>query len=121
MVNIESFIFLIGKKVVFLTAAIVALVPIAALLLQYFGNKRDREKDVSQDSQQKTQLFTQLDYISKTLEELRVDIRASDRQRESMSGDIIRLQEFQRRSEYAFEEQNRRIAELEKIHVHKKE
>lgn len=102
-----------------MATALVALVPIVALILQYIGTKRDREKDVQDDSQQKTQLFTQLDYISNTLQELRVDIKASDRQRELMNGDIIRLQEFQRRTEYAIEEQNKRIAEIEKVQIRK--
>ncbi|TCJ01566.1 hypothetical protein [Cytobacillus praedii] len=76
-----------------MTIEIGVLIAVGGLLLTYLGYQLNRTKEVKTDSQQDAQIKAQLDYIGKGVDDIRIDLRANERQMIAHGERITRLEE----------------------------
>lgn len=76
-----------------MTVEIGVLIAIAGIMLSYFGYQLNKQKEVKSDSQQDAKIQAQLDYIGKGVDDIRIDLKANEKQLGNHNERIIRLEE----------------------------
>lgn len=72
---------------------ITLLCTIAGALLGYMSYKKKTEQDIEDDASQRTLLSTKLDYISKGVDDIRLDIKAQDAKLNNTIERLIKVEE----------------------------
>ncbi|CEP65137.1 Uncharacterised protein [[Clostridium] sordellii] len=72
---------------------ITLLCTIAGAMLGYMSYKKKNEKDIEDDASQKTVVATKLDYISKGVDDIRLDIKAQDTKISNVIERLIKVEE----------------------------
>lgn len=72
---------------------ITLLCTIAGAMLGYMSYKKKNEKDIEDDASQKTVVATKLDYISKGVDDIRLDIKAQDTKISNVVERLIKVEE----------------------------
>ncbi|WP_027633397.1 hypothetical protein [Clostridium hydrogeniformans] len=62
-------------------------------LLGYLGFRRNENKDIKEDAKSNAHLSTTLAYISKGVDDIRLDIKAQDRRTTDIDSRLIRVEE----------------------------
>lgn len=62
-------------------------------VIGFLGYKRNVTKDTRQDAMQQANVTTRLDYISKGIEDIKIDIKAQDRKFENVLDRLARVEE----------------------------
>ncbi|MDU4415217.1 hypothetical protein GKD08_04110 [Paeniclostridium sordellii] len=72
---------------------ITLLCTITGAMLGYMSYKKKNEKDIEDDASQKTVVATKLDYISKGVDDIRLDIKAQDTKISNVIERLIKVEE----------------------------
>ncbi|EJR71342.1 hypothetical protein [Bacillus cereus] len=76
-----------------MTIEIGVLIAIASALIGYFSYSLNRSKEIKSDGQQGAEMKAKLEYISKGVDDIRIDQKASERQMVSFGERITRVEE----------------------------
>ncbi|MEG0260729.1 MAG: hypothetical protein RR651_12730 [Lysinibacillus sp.] len=76
-----------------MTVEIGVVVAVLSLVIAYMGYVLNKQKDIKSESQQDAQVSTQLQYISKGVDEIRIDLKANERQMVQYGERITRVEE----------------------------
>ncbi|MDA1914990.1 hypothetical protein [Bacillus cereus group sp. MYBK242-2] len=76
-----------------MTVEIGVLIAIASALIGYFSYSLNRSKEIKSDGQQGAEMKAKLEYISKGVDDIRIDQKASERQMVSFGERITRVEE----------------------------
>lgn len=76
-----------------LIAIVGVLVALGSLLIGFFGYQLNKSKTVKNDGQQGAEMKAKLEYISKGVDDIRIDQKASDRQMILIGERITRVEE----------------------------
>jgi hypothetical protein len=76
-----------------MTIEIGVLIAIASALIGYFSYSLNRSKEIKSDGQQGAEMKAKLEYISKGIDDIRIDQKASERQMVSFGERITRVEE----------------------------
>lgn len=76
-----------------LTVEIGVLIAICGVLLSYLTYQYNKQKETKIDTRQEAKIQAQLDYISKGVDDIRIDQKASDRQMVALGERVIRVEE----------------------------
>ena len=76
-----------------MTVEIGVLIAIASALIGYFSYSLNRSKEIKLDGQQGAEMKAKLEYISKGVDDIRIDQKASERQMVSFGERITRVEE----------------------------
>ena len=76
-----------------MTIEVRVLIAVGGLLLTYLGYQLNRTKEVKTDSQQDAQIKAQLDYIGKGVDDIRIDLRANEKERIALGERVTRVEE----------------------------
>lgn len=69
------------------------LVSVFGLIVAYQGWQLNKQKDVKADSRQDAKLQTQLEYISKGVDDIRIDLKANEKQIGMLGERVTRVEE----------------------------
>lgn len=67
---------------------------LAGLIFGYSSYQRANSNDVAGDARDHTELKTNLDYIKRGVDDIRIDLRAQESKVNDLSGAIIRVEEM---------------------------
>ncbi|PDY73562.1 hypothetical protein [Bacillus cereus] len=90
-----------------MTIEIGVLIAIASALIGYFSYSLNRSKEIKSDGQQGAEMKAKLEYISKGVDDIRKDQKASERQMVSFGERITRVEESSKQA-------HKRLDNLEK-------
>ncbi|MBQ3411217.1 hypothetical protein NYE71_32015 [Bacillus sp. FSL K6-0273] len=90
-----------------MTIEIGVLIAIASALIGYFSYSLNRSKEIKSDGQQGAEMKAKLEYISKGVDDIRIDQKASERQMVSFGERITRVEESSKQA-------HKRLDNLEK-------
>lgn len=90
-----------------MTIEIGMLVSVLGLVIAYQTYQLNKNKDVKSDTKQETKLQTQLDYISKGVDDIRIDLKANEKQMVALGERVTRVEESSKQA-------HKRIDKLEK-------
>ncbi|MBK5447501.1 hypothetical protein JFU18_02155 [Bacillus sp. TH22] len=76
-----------------MTIEIGVLIAIASAVIGYFSYALNRSKEIKSDGQQGAEMKAKLEYISKGVDDIRIDQKASERQMVSFGERITRVEE----------------------------
>lgn len=76
-----------------MTVEVGVLVGVLALIVAYMGYVLNKQKDVKDETRQDAQVSTQLQYISKGVDDIRIDLKANEKQMVAMGERITRIEE----------------------------
>ncbi|MGU8983482.1 hypothetical protein ACV30U_01550 [Clostridium perfringens] len=76
-----------------ITVLVGILSAITGIVLGIWKNKKDREKSLKEDTVQDTVVATKLDYISKGVDDIRLDIKAQDKRISNVVERLIKVEE----------------------------
>jgi len=76
-----------------MTIEIGSLIAVCGLLLSYLTYQFNKQKENKTDTQQDARIQAQLDYISKGVDDIRIDQKASEKQMAAHGERITRLEE----------------------------
>ncbi|MBS9803044.1 hypothetical protein J4052_08705 [Bacillus toyonensis] len=76
-----------------MTIEIGVIIAIASALIGYFSYSLNRSKEIKSDGQQGAEMKAKLEYISKGVDDIRIDQKASERQMVSFGERITRVEE----------------------------
>lgn len=79
-----------------MTVEIGVLIAIGGFVVGYLGYQLNKQKEVKSDSQHDAKIQAQLDYIGKGVDDIRIDLKANERQLGNHNERIIRLEESQK-------------------------
>jgi len=77
------------------------------LIIAYQTYQLNRQKETKADTRQDTKLETKLDYISKGVEDIRIDLKANEKQMVALGERVARVEESSKQA-------HKRIDKLEK-------
>ncbi|MCC2361662.1 hypothetical protein LKM19_12925 [Bacillus cereus] len=83
------------------------LIAVASALIGYFSYSLNRSKEIKSDGQQGAEMKAKLEYISKGVDDIRIDQKASERQMVSFGERITRVEESSKQA-------HKRLDNLEK-------
>lgn len=83
------------------------LIAVCGLLLSYLTYQFNRQKETKTDTRQDAKIQAQLDYIGKGVDDIRIDLKANERQMVAHGERITRLEESAKQA-------HKRIDTLEK-------
>ncbi len=86
-------LFLFLKGVEQMTIEIGVLIAIASVVIGYLTYALNRSKEIKSDGQQGAEMKAKLEYISKGVDDIRIDQKASERQMVSFGERITRVEE----------------------------
>ena len=66
---------------------------ITGIVLGIWKNKKDNERSLKEDTVQDTVMATKLDYISKGVDDIKIDIRAQDKRISDVVERLIKVEE----------------------------
>lgn len=75
------------------TISITLLCTIAGAIVGYLTFQRNTKSDVKQDTRDSTSVAVKLDYISKGVDDIRLDIKSANREIDSLKEKYIRVDE----------------------------
>ncbi|PFM50195.1 hypothetical protein COJ45_05505 [Bacillus cereus] len=75
------------------TAAIGVFIAIVSAVIGYFSYALNRSKEIKSDGQQDAEMRAKLEYISKGVDDIRIDQKASERQMVAFGERITRVEE----------------------------
>ncbi|AGE76017.1 hypothetical protein P9W99_15665 [Bacillus cereus] len=90
-----------------MTVEIGLIIAIASALIGYFSYSLNRSKEIKSDGQQGAELKAKLEYISKGVDDIRIDQKASEKQMILFGERITRVEESSKQA-------HKRIDTLEK-------
>lgn len=70
------------------------------IAIGFLGYKRNENKDIKDETQKDTTTIVKLDYISKGVDDIRIDIKAQDRKIQDILIDITKLKESTKSAHY---------------------
>jgi S-adenosylmethionine:tRNA-ribosyltransferase-isomerase (queuine synthetase) len=70
-----------------------AIIAALSLLVAYLGYQLNKQKEVKSETIQDAQLRTQLDYISKGVDDIRIDLKANEKQMIALGERVTRVEE----------------------------
>lgn len=76
-----------------MTVEVGVLIAIAGLILSYFGYQLNKQKEVKTDTRQDAKIQAQLDYIGKGVDDIRIDLKANERQMVALGERVTRVEE----------------------------
>lgn len=76
-----------------ITVLVGILSAITGIVLGIWKNKKDGEKSLKEDTVQDTVVATKLDYISKGVDDIRLDIKAQDKRISNVVERLIKVEE----------------------------
>ncbi|HAT4161899.1 TPA: hypothetical protein I9Z77_001322 [Clostridium perfringens] len=76
-----------------ITVLVGILIAITGIVLGIWKNKKDGEKSLKEDTVQDTVVATKLDYISKGVDDIRLDIKAQDKRISNVVERLIKVEE----------------------------
>lgn len=76
-----------------MTIEVGLIIAIASALIGYFSYSLNRSKEIKSDGQQGAEMKAKLEYISKGVDDIRIDQKASERQMVSFGERITRVEE----------------------------
>ena len=91
----------------FLTVELGILVSVLGVIIAYQTYQLNRQKDVKSDTREDAKLQTKLDYISKGVEDIRIDLKANEKQMIALGERVTRVEESSKQA-------HKRIDKLEK-------
>lgn len=80
------------------------LCTMAGAYVGYMSYKKKSEKDIENDAAQKTLLATKLDYISKGVDDIRVDIKSQDRSIRDLTVRMVKCEESTKSAHHRLDE-----------------
>lgn len=66
---------------------------LAGFVFSYLAFQRNREKDIKSDAEEDGVIKTKLDSIGKGVDDIRIDLKANEKQMSQMNEQIIRVDE----------------------------
>lgn len=87
-----------------MTMEIGVLVAVLSLVIAYMGYVLNKQKDIKSESQQDAQVSTQLQYISKGVDDIRIDLKANERQLVQLGERITRVEESSKQAHHRINE-----------------
>ncbi|HEY4601274.1 MAG TPA: hypothetical protein VIG73_08400 [Cerasibacillus sp.] len=81
------------------------------MVITYFTFVRNRDKDVKQDAEDGAVIRTKLDSIGKGVDDIRIDLKANEKQMSRMNEQLIRVDESTKSA-------HKRIDKLEGVRKH---
>jgi peptidoglycan hydrolase CwlO-like protein len=90
-----------------LTVEVGVLVSVLMLIIAYLGYQLNKQKETKADSRQDAKLQTQLEYISKGVDDIRIDLKANEKQIGMLGERVTRVEESAKQA-------HKRIDKLEK-------
>lgn len=76
-----------------MTIEVGVLIAVCGLLISFLTYQFNRQKESKTDTQQDAQIKAQLDYIGKGVDDIRIDLKANERQMVTHGERITRLEE----------------------------
>lgn len=76
-----------------MTVEVGVLIAICGLLVSYFGYQLNRTKEVKTDSRQDAKIQAQLDYIGKGVDDIRIELRANQKDIGALNERVTRVEE----------------------------
>lgn len=76
-----------------MTVEVGVLIAIGGLLVSYFGYQLNRTKEVKTDSRQDAKIQAQLDYIGKGVDDIRIELRANQKDIGALNERVTRVEE----------------------------
>lgn len=89
------------------TISVALICTIGGFLISYFSFQRNRANDIRADTREEAETKTKLDYISKGVDDIRIDIRTQQR-------DIQELKERVIKNEASVKSAHKRIDDIER-------
>jgi hypothetical protein len=83
------------------------LIAIGGLLLSYLTFQFNKVKETKSESRQDAKIQAQLDYIGKGVDDIRIDLKANERQMQALSIEVARIDESNKSA-------HKRLEKLEK-------
>ncbi|HDR3493891.1 TPA: hypothetical protein QCN73_005490 [Bacillus wiedmannii] len=90
-----------------MTIEVGVLIAIVSAVIGYFSYALNRSKEIKSDGQQGAEMKAKLEYISKGVDDIRIDQKASERQMVSFGERITRVEESSKQA-------HKRLDNLEK-------
>ncbi|GER73446.1 hypothetical protein [Weizmannia acidilactici] len=76
-----------------MTVEIGVLIAAGGLLISFMMYRLNSTKEIKQDGQQNAELKTKLEYISKGVDDIRIDIKSNEKQMQALGERITRVEE----------------------------
>lgn len=76
-----------------MTIEIGVLIALGGLLLSYLSFQFNKQKETKSDTKQDAEIRAQLGYISKGVDDIRIDLRANERQIGALGERVTRVEE----------------------------
>lgn len=67
---------------------------ISGIVFGYVGHQRAGKKEVQSDTKDHTELKTNLDYIRRGVDDIRIDLKAQENKVSDLAGAVIRVEEI---------------------------
>lgn len=83
---------------------ITVICTIVGAILGYMSYQKKTEKDIEDDASQKTVVATKLDYISKGVDDIRLDIKAQDTKISNVIERLIKVEESTKSAHHRLDE-----------------
>ncbi|CEP50265.1 Uncharacterised protein [[Clostridium] sordellii] len=77
---------------------------IVGAIIGYMSYQKKNQKDIEDDAAQKTLLATKLDYISKGVDDIRVDIKSQDRSIRDLTVRMVKCEESTKSAHHRLDE-----------------
>lgn len=90
-----------------MTIELGALVAVLALAVSYLAYQLNKSKEIKNDSQQSAEVKAELGYIRKGVDDIRIDLKANERQMIQLGERITRVEESSKQA-------HKRIDNIEK-------
>lgn len=75
------------------TVEVGILISVLGVIIAYQGYQLNKQKETKSDSRQEAKLQTQLDYISKGVDDIRIDLKANEKQMVALGERVTRVEE----------------------------
>lgn len=90
-----------------MTIEIGVLIAVLSLAISYFAYSLNKTKSIKSDGQQSAEMKAELGYIRKGVDDIRIDLKANEKQMQQLSERVTRVEESSKQA-------HRRIDSLEK-------
>lgn len=76
-----------------MTIELGVLIAVLSLAISYFGYVLNKSKSIKADGQQSAEVKTELGYIRKGVDDIRIDLKASEKQMVALGERVTRVEE----------------------------
>ncbi|MFD0768882.1 hypothetical protein ACFQZ1_08140 [Bacillus sp. CGMCC 1.60114] len=83
-----------------MTIEIGVLIAIASAVIGYFGYSLNRTKAIKSDGQQSAEMKAELGYIRKGVDDIRIDLKASEKQMQQLGERVTRIEESSKQAHH---------------------